>query len=82
MPHVAWRRVEEESVLLNVDTSEYYSFDPVATQIWERLGQGETEGHIAASLAKVYGTPAARVSKDTREFIADLLKERLIHQAD
>src|SRR5947208_323538 len=82
MPHVAWRRVEEESVLLNVDTSEYYSLDPVATQIWEDLGRGEGPEQVAANLASDYGIPKARAVKDTRAFISDLLKESLIHQAD
>jgi hypothetical protein len=82
MPHVAWRRVEEESVLLNVDTSEYYSLDPVGTQIWERLGKGEDAGRIAEALADDYGMPQARVAGDVRAFISDLLREKLIHPAD
>ncbi|MBI3552389.1 MAG: PqqD family protein [Elusimicrobia bacterium] len=82
MPHVAWRRVEEESVLLNVDTSEYYSLDPVGTQIWEGLGRGEGPEQVAATLVDEYGIPRERAVKDTRAFVSDLLKERLIHQAE
>lgn len=82
MPHVAWRRVEEESVLLNVDTSEYYSLDPVGTQVWERLGKGEDAQRIAAVLAEDYGVAPARAAADVRAFISDLLREKLIHPAD
>jgi hypothetical protein len=82
MPHVAWRRVEEESVLLNVDTSEYYSLDPVGTRIWELLGKGEALDAVAEGLAKDYGISKDRAAKDAQEFVSDLLKESLIHKAD
>ncbi len=77
-PHVAWRRVEDESVLLNVDTSDYYSLDPVATEIWERIGKGQRAGKIAVSVAESYGMPKSKVSKDTQSFISSLLKEKLL----
>ena len=82
MPHVAWRRVEEESVLLNVDTSEYYSLDPVGTLVWERLGKGDDAERIAAVLAEDYGVALTRAAADVRSFISDLLREKLIHPAD
>ncbi len=82
MPHVAWRRVEEESVLLNVDTSEYYSLDPVGTQVWELLGQGEDEEGIAQALAEDYGVASARAASDVRALVSDLLREKLIHPTD
>ena len=76
--HIAWRRVEEEAVLLNVDTSEYYSLDPVATDIWERLGKGDKVGKIVKAVAAEYGTPEPRVLKDADQFIRDLLAEKLL----
>lgn len=82
MSHVAWRRVEEESVLLNADTSEYYSLDPVATLIWERLGRGESLDRIANHVAEEYAVPGERAAKDAQAFISDLLKEGLIHPVE
>lgn len=81
-PHVAWRRVEEESVLLNVDTSEYYSLDPIATEIWERIGKGNSLDQISRTLAREYHTPMARVQKDAIEFIDTLLGKRLLLKVD
>ncbi|HBL15445.1 MAG: hypothetical protein A2X36_13075 [Elusimicrobia bacterium GWA2_69_24] len=77
-PNVAWRRVEEEAVLLNVDTSAYYSLDPIAADIWERLGKGETVSRIVRRIAQEFETPEDRVAKDAEGLIQDLLKEELL----
>ena len=77
-PHIAWRRVEEEAVLLNVDTSEYYSLGPVAAEIWDQLGKGNSVGEVIRSLSESYGEPQARVSKDTEKLLENLLQEKLL----
>ena len=77
-PHIVWRRVDQEAVLLDTETSEYYSLNPVSTEIWERLGKGETVGDVALSLSSDFGEDEARVARDAREFISDLLKEGLL----
>jgi hypothetical protein len=81
-PHISWRRVEEESVLLNVDTGEYYSLDPTASSIWERIERGDKTAKIVKDIAKEYGKPETRVEKDAQEFLNDLLSEKLIQPAD
>jgi hypothetical protein len=79
--HVSWRLVDDEAVLLNVDTSEYYSLDPVGALLWERLGKGEALEAAARAVAAEYGVPAARVQADARELIADLVAEGLLQPA-
>lgn len=79
--HVSWRLVDDEAVLLNVDTSEYYSLDPVGAELWDRLGKGEALEQAAAAVAREFGEPAARVEKDARALVRDLLAERLLEAA-
>ena len=76
--HVSWRRVDAEAVILNVDTSEYYSLDEVAAELWERLGRGKTVAAAAAEVADLYGERPERVEKDARALVKDLLSERLL----
>lgn len=76
--HVSWRRVDAEAVILNVDTSEYYSLDTVAADLWERLGRGKSLAAAVSEVAALYGERPERVEKDARAFIADLLAERLL----
>ena len=80
-PNVAWRRVEEEAVLLNVDTSAYYSLDPIAADIWERLGKGDSLAKIIRRISQDFDTPEDRVAKDAAGFIHDLLQEELLSVA-
>ncbi|MFA6092713.1 MAG: PqqD family protein [Elusimicrobiota bacterium] len=77
-PKVAWRRVDEEAVLLDTETSEYYSLDPVAADIWELLSEGQTPAKIALSIAEDYDEKPARVSADVRALIEEFLKEGLV----
>lgn len=79
--HVSWRLVDDEAVLLNVDTSEYYSLDPVGAELWERLGKGESLQQAATGVAKAYGEEGSRVEKDARALVKDLLAERLLEPA-
>ncbi|HAZ09329.1 MAG TPA: hypothetical protein DCZ01_12610 [Elusimicrobia bacterium] len=76
--HVSWRRVDTEAVILNVDTSEYYSLDNTAADIWERLGRGKSLAATVSEVAALYGERSERVEKDARAFLADLLAERLL----
>ena len=76
--HVSWRRVDAEVVILNVDTSEYYSLDEVAAEIWDRLGRGKSLAATVSEVAVLYGERSERVEKDARAFISALLAERLL----
>ena len=76
--HVSWRRVDAEAVILNVDTSEYYSLDEVAAEIWERLGRGKALSATVSEVAALYGERPERVEKDARALVAALLSERLL----
>lgn len=76
--HVSWRRVDAEAVILNVDTSEYYSLDEVAAEMWERLGRGKTLPVVVSEVSVLYGERAERVGKDARALVKDLVSEGLL----
>ncbi len=76
--HVSWRLVDDEAVILNVDTSEYYSLDPVAAELWARLGKGQDLAQASAAVAKAYDEKPERVEKDARALVKDLLAEKLL----
>ncbi|MDX6769546.1 MAG: PqqD family protein [Elusimicrobiota bacterium] len=76
--HASWRFVDDGAVILDTRSSGYYSLDVVAAEIWERLGKGESLEQAVAALVRRYGEPAARVEADAREFLRELLAERLL----
>lgn len=77
-PSVTWRRTGEEAVILNLDTSEYYSANEAGAFIWERLAAGASSGAIAGELAEEYGLPPSRAAADVEDFLGELAGLRLL----
>jgi len=76
--HVAWRKVDDEVVILDLETSVYYSLNETAGHIWELVGKGLSEQAIADELAEEYGQSVKTVQKDVSALIKKLKKENLI----
>ena len=79
--HIAWRRVEDEIVALDLDSSLYYSFNDTGARIWELLAEGATVETAIENVAAEYDGAAKAVEKDAREFVRDLCREKLIESA-
>ena len=71
---VTWRKAGEEAVILNLETSEYYSANETGSFIWELLSSGKKTGKIAEALAAEYGIPPAQAAADTEDFLKDLAR--------
>jgi hypothetical protein len=76
--HVAWRKVDDEVVILDLETSVYYSLNETASDIWELIGKGLSEDDIAEEIAGRYDQKAASVKKDVTALVKKLKKEKLI----
>ena len=76
---VTWRRAGPEAVILNMETSEYYSANDTGTFIWEMLSAGKTPETIAAALAAEYDIPEAQAEEDTAAFLKDLVKLKVLN---
>jgi hypothetical protein len=75
---VTWRKTGEEAVILDMETSEYYSANGTGTFIWELLNAGEKPDKIAKALAAEYGIPEEQAAADAAEFLHDLAKLKII----
>lgn len=71
---VTWRKAGEEAVILNLETSEYYSANETGTFIWELLSSGRKPGKIAEALAAEYGITDEQAAADTEDFLKDLAR--------
>ena len=79
--HVAWRRIDEEIVVLNLSNSDYYSLNGVGARMWELLSEGHPAEKVAALVAQEYGAPPKEVCADVDEFLGKLNQERLLEPA-
>ncbi|MEQ1918096.1 MAG: PqqD family protein [Elusimicrobiota bacterium] len=81
-PDTAWRRIEDESVVLNLKSSVYYSLNDTAAMIWEALGEGLTPQQTIARMCAEFDETPEAIRRDVSTAVADLLKERLIQRSD
>jgi len=78
---VAWRKVADEAVILDVETAVYYSLSGAGLRMWELLGEGRTPAQIAALLAAEYDADEGRLRADCAGLAAELRREGLVERA-
>jgi hypothetical protein len=76
--HIAWRKVGDEIVVLDLNTSIYWSLNELAGFIWELLSQGMQEKDIVSQVCDHYDVSEKVSEKDVRAYLDDLAKEGLV----
>lgn len=77
-PHAAWRKVGEETIILDLNSSVYYSLNDTGSFVWEQLGNGEALSDVAEALTDEFDITAEKAEKDAAELVDSLLKEKLL----
>lgn len=75
---IAWRVVEEDSVLLNLDTGYYYTLNEVGRFLWESLDGKKKLSVIHQDIIDYYDVAPETAKSDILELIDNLLKEGLV----
>ena len=75
---VLLREVGEEIVLLNLDTSQYFSLNPVGVSMLKALTHSTSMDEALASLLEEYDTEAAQLKADLQELVEALLEQGLV----
>lgn len=71
-PDILWRVVGDEALLLDTISGNYFSLDPIATEIWLRLNKGEESDQIAEVIAESYSIDTVRARADITDLVSDL----------
>lgn len=79
-PDTAWRQIDDESVVLNLKSSVYYSLNDTAAMIWAALGEGLTPQQVVERLCAEFDEKPETIQRDVSAAVANLLKERLIQR--
>lgn len=76
--HVLAQELDGECVLLNLETEDYHSLDPVGARAWQLLAEsGDTERAIEQLTAE-YDADSATVRQDLQTLVADLVTRGLL----
>jgi hypothetical protein len=79
-PDILWRVVADEALLLDTISGNYFSLDPIATEIWVRLTNGDVIDEIASGLAEKYAIDRERARSDVADLVVDLKKAGIWRQ--
>jgi hypothetical protein len=79
---VLFRKLEEESVLLNLDNEMYYGLDEVGTSMWVALESSESISLAYRQLLAEYDVDSDRLQSDLIELVRNLLEHELIILSD
>lgn len=71
-PDILWRVVGDEALLLDTISGNYFSLDPIATEIWVRLNKGDEADRIASAVSERYSIDAGRARDDIADLMNDL----------
>ena len=79
---VLFQEVGGETVLLDLDSEQYFGLDEVGTRIWALLGEGRCLDDIVATLLDEYDVEREQLSADVQELLTALLDAGLIEADD
>ena len=74
--------VDDEVVLLKLDTGSYYGLNPVGAQLVLGLQDEQTTHQICGRISQQFQTPYSTVKDDLDELIHQLLEQGLIEVCD
>jgi hypothetical protein len=72
------REVHGETVLLQLDSGEYFGLDELGTRIWQLIGETGDLDRVQATLLAEYDVEAAVLAEDLERLIGELAARHLI----
>ena len=79
-PEVNSTVLDQEAVLLNLESGVYYTLNPVGTAIWEQLTGEQTLTEILSAICTRYGVSADTARRDLAALATRLRREGLIEE--
>jgi hypothetical protein len=81
-PNIVYETLEGETIVIHLDTGNYYSLTGSGVEIWELLEEGGPIAQICAVLARRHARPESEISNTVESFIAGLEREGLVEAGD
>ena len=77
-PSVVSRRVNDEIVLVHLDTNRIYSLNGTAAHFWELIAAGSGRGEAEARMAETFDVEPAELAREVDSCVKQLVEERLV----
>lgn len=76
--HVSWRKVGQKAVLLDLESSEYYTFNETGSRLLELISDSRGAEEMAKVLCEEFEVAPAAAAADVRSFLARLGERGLL----
>jgi len=73
-----WNIIDEEAVLLNLDTGHYYILNETGCRIWELLDGKKTVAEVVDCICTEYAVSKPRAMQDIIHILHQLYQEKLV----
>jgi len=77
-PTVSHETIDNETLIIDLDSGNYYSLLGVGADIWSLVDRGASVGAIVELLHKNYDGDRAEIEAAVTKFLADLQNEKII----
>ncbi len=81
-PKVIHETIDGETVIVNLDSGNYYSLDTVGAAIWAAVAKGLPVDHIIEDISFKFSGKREEIEQGVRLFMNELLQETLIAPRD
>jgi hypothetical protein len=78
----AWRRVEDEVVIVSSETNALTILNETAGRVWELLGEPRTYEELATALSLEFDVEVGQARRDVADLVADLRLSKLIDSTE
>ncbi len=75
---VLFQQLQDEAVLLSLDSGQYFGLDPVGTRIGNLLAEGKPLGDVAATIVAEYEVDRERCEADLVKLLGELEAQGLV----
>jgi hypothetical protein len=79
--NIAWRNVNDEVVILNLKSGEYYTLNDVGQFVWLAVADKRNMEEIRQKVVDTFDVSPEKASEDIESFISRMLDEGLLHKS-
>ena len=76
-PDVLAKRVDDEIVLVHLETNRIYELNRTAAFLWDALGAGSTQAELEERLALEFDVERDELAREIEELLSQFTSERL-----
>jgi hypothetical protein len=81
-PNVVAQRVDDQVVLVNLETNRIFALNPTGARLWELLSAGHSESEIRARLTEEYKVEPTELDAEVDRLMHELNGESLVNAPD